>query len=130
MHKKRTMVETKRIHYLAEFELHQRKKETKKERKKERQKERKRREREKAERKREREKAERKREREKERREGGRKERKKDEQFAWAAILVYHFRNVCQLRHWYFHAQNNRRINPRCLESRETVKQRRFATAP
>ena len=57
------------------------------------------------------------------------KERKKDEQFAWAAILVYHFRNVCQLRQRYFHAQNNRLINPRCLESRETLKQRRSATA-
>ena len=49
------------------------------------------------------------------------KKKKKDEQFAWAAILVYHFRNVCQLRQWYFHAQNNRLINPRCLESRETL---------
>ena len=58
-----------------------------------------------------------------------RKKKKEDEQFAWAAILVYHFRNVCQLRQWYFHAQNNRLINPRCLESRETVKQRRSAKA-
>ena len=58
-----------------------------------------------------------------------RKKKKKDEQFAWAAILVYHFRNVCQLRQRYFHAQNNRLINPRCLESRETLKQRRSATA-
>ena len=49
------------------------------------------------------------------------KKKKKDEQFAWAAISVYHFRNVCQLRQWYFHAQNNRLINPRCLESRETL---------
>ena len=49
------------------------------------------------------------------------KKKKKDEQFAWAAILVYHFRNVCQLRQWYVHAQNNRLINPRCLESRETL---------
>ena len=49
------------------------------------------------------------------------KKKKEDEQFAWAAILVYHFRNVCQLRQWYFHAQNNRLINPRCLESRETL---------
>ena len=58
------------------------------------------------------------------------KERKKkeDEQFAWAAISVYHFRNVCPLRQRHFHAQNNRLINSRCLESRETVKQRRSAT--
>ena len=56
------------------------------------------------------------------------KKKKEDEQFAWAAILVYHFRNVCQLRQRYFHAQNNRLINPRCLESRETLKQRRSAT--
>ena len=45
-------------------------------------------------------------------------EEEEDEQFAWAAILFYHFRNVCQLRQRYFHAQNNRLINPRCLESR------------
>ena len=57
------------------------------------------------------------------------KKKKEDEQFAWAAILVYHFRNVCQLRQRYFHAQNNRLINPRCMESRETLKQRRSATA-
>ena len=59
------------------------------------------------------------------------KERKKkeDEQFAWAAISVYHFRNVCPLRHGHFHAQNNRLINPRRLESRETLKQRRSAMA-
>ena len=25
-------------------------------------------------------------------------ERKKDEQFAWVTILVYHFRNICQPR--------------------------------
>ena len=50
-----------------------------------------------------------------------RKKEEEDEQFAWAAILVYHFRNVCQLRQRYFHAQNNRLINPRCLESRETL---------
>ena len=58
------------------------------------------------------------------------KERKKkeDEQFAWAAISVHHFRNVCRLRQRYFHAQNNRLINPRCLESRETLKQRRSVT--
>ena len=49
------------------------------------------------------------------------KKKKEDEQFAWAAISVYHFRNVCQLRQRYFHAQNNRLINPRCLESRETL---------
>ena len=49
------------------------------------------------------------------------KKKKEDEQFAWAAISVYRFRNVCQLRQWYFHAQNNRLINPRCLESRETL---------
>ena len=51
------------------------------------------------------------------------KERKKkeDEQFAWAAILVYHLRNDCQVRQWYFHAQDNRLINPRCLEYRETL---------
>ena len=49
------------------------------------------------------------------------KKKKEDEQFAWAAILVYHFRNVCQLRQRYFQAQNNRLINPRCLESRETL---------
>ena len=49
------------------------------------------------------------------------KKKKKDEQFAWAAISVYHFRNVCQLSQRYFHAQNNRLINPRCLESRETL---------
>ena len=49
------------------------------------------------------------------------KKKKEDEQFAWAAISVYHFRNVCQLRQWYFHAQNNRLINPRCLESQEAL---------
>ena len=49
------------------------------------------------------------------------KKKKKDEQFAWAEISVQHFRNVCQLRQRYFHAQNNRLINPRCLESRETL---------
>ena len=54
--------------------------------------------------------------------------KKKDEQFAWAVISVYHFRNVSQLRQRYFHAQNNRLINPRCLESRETLEQRRSAT--
>ena len=48
-------------------------------------------------------------------------ERKKDEQFAWAAISVHHFRNVCQLHQRYFHAQNNRLINPRRLESREML---------
>ena len=48
-------------------------------------------------------------------------EEEEDEQFAWAAISVYHFRNVCQLRQRYFLAQNNRLINPRCLESRETL---------
>ena len=47
--------------------------------------------------------------------------KEEDEQFAWAAISVYHFRNVCQLRQRYFLAQNNRLINPRCLESRETL---------
>ena len=57
------------------------------------------------------------------------KKKKEDEQFAWAAILVYHFRNVCQLRQRYFHAQNNRLIKPRCLESRETLKQRISVTA-
>ena len=46
------------------------------------------------------------------------KKEEEDEQFAWAAISVYHFRNVCPLRQRYFHAQNNRLINPRCLESR------------
>ena len=54
---------------------------------------------------------------------------KEEEQFAWAAISVYHFRNVCQLRQRYFHAQNNRLINPRCLESLETLQQRRCANA-
>ena len=49
------------------------------------------------------------------------KKKKEDEQFAWAAISVYHFRNVCELRQRYFLAQNNRLINPRCLESRETL---------
>ena len=58
-----------------------------------------------------------------------RKKKKEDEQFAWAAISVYHFRNVCPLRQRYFHAQNNRLINPRCLESRETLQQPRSATA-
>ena len=58
-----------------------------------------------------------------------RKKEEEDEQFAWAAISVYHFRNVCPLRQRYFHAQNNRLINPRCLESRETLQQRRSATA-
>ena len=58
------------------------------------------------------------------------KEEEKDEQFTWAAISVYHFRNVCQLRQRYFHTQNNRLINPRCLDSRETIKRRRSATAP
>ena len=50
-----------------------------------------------------------------------RKKKKEDEQCAWAAILVYCFRDVCQLRQWYFHAQDNRLINPRWLESRETL---------
>ena len=54
--------------------------------------------------------------------------KKEDEQFAWAAISVYHFRNVCPLRQRYFHAQNNRLNNHRCLESRETLQQRRSAT--
>ena len=49
------------------------------------------------------------------------KKKKKDEQFAWAAISVYHFRNVCQFSQRYFHAQNNRLISPRYLESRETL---------
>ena len=43
---------------------------------------------------------------------------KEDEQFAWAEIMLYHFRNICQLCQRYFHTQNNRLINPRCLESR------------
>ena len=63
-----------------------------------------------------------------ERRKKERKKKEEDEQFAWAAILVYHFRNVCPLRQRHFHAQNNRLINPRCLESRQTLKQRRSAT--
>ena len=37
--------------------------------------------------------------------------------------------SAMQLRQRYLHAQNNRLINPRCLESRETLKQRRSATA-
>ena len=49
------------------------------------------------------------------------KKKKEDEQFAWAAISVCRFRNVCQLRQRYFLAQNNRLINPRCLVSRETL---------
>ena len=56
------------------------------------------------------------------------KKKNEDEQFAWAAISVYHFRNVCPLRQRYFHTQNNRLINPRCLESRETLQQPRSAT--
>ena len=63
-----------------------------------------------------------------ERRKKERRKKKEDEQFAWAAISVYHFRNVCPLRQRHFHAQNNRLINPRCLESRQTLKQRRSAT--
>ena len=47
--------------------------------------------------------------------------KKEDKQFAWAAISVYHFRIVCQLRQRYFHAQNNRLINPRRLEFREDL---------
>ena len=58
-----------------------------------------------------------------------RRKKKEDEQFAWAAISVYHFRNVCPLRQRHFHAQNNRLINPRCLKSREALKQRRSAMA-
>ena len=61
----------------------------------------------------------------KEERRRRRRKKKEDEQFAWAAISVYHFRNVCQLHQRYFHAQNNRLINPRCLDSRETLKRRR-----
>ena len=57
------------------------------------------------------------------------KKEEEDEQFVWAAILVYHSRNVWKLRQMYFHAQNNRLIIPRCLESQETLKQRRSATA-
>ena len=49
------------------------------------------------------------------------RKKKEDEQCAWAAILVYCFRDVCQLRQWYFHAQDNRLINPSCLESREVL---------
>ena len=49
------------------------------------------------------------------------RKKKEDEQCAWAAILVYCFRDVCQLRQWYFHAQDNRLINPRRSESRETL---------
>ena len=66
-------------------------------------------------------KKERRKEGKKERRKEGKKERKKkerkkkeDKQFAWAAISVYHFRNVCPLRQRHFHAQKNRLINPRC----------------
>ena len=44
------------------------------------------------------------------------------------ALDFPHFRNVCLLRKRYFHAQNNRLINPRCLESRETLKKRRSET--
>ena len=57
-----------------------------------------------------------------------RRKKKEDEQFAWAAISVHHFRNVCPLRQRHFHAQNNCLINPRCLKSREALKQRRSAT--
>ena len=57
------------------------------------------------------------------------KEGREDEQFAWVAISVYHFRKVCLVRQRHFHAQNNRLINPRCLESREMLKQRRSSTA-
>ena len=57
------------------------------------------------------------------------KKEEEDEQFAWAAIFVYHFINVYSLRQRYFQAQNNRLINPRCLESRETLQQRRSSTA-
>ena len=68
-------------------------------------------------------------ERRKKKEERRKKKKEEDEQFAWAAIFVYHFRNVCSLRQWYFQAQNNRLINPRCLESRETLQQRRSSTA-
>ena len=57
----------------------------------------------------------------KEERKKKKKKKKEDEQFAWAAISVYHLRNDCQVRQWYFYAQDNRLINPRCLESRETL---------
>ena len=57
------------------------------------------------------------------------KKEEEDEQFAWAAIFVYHLRNVYSLRQRYFQAQNNRLINLRCLESRETLQQRRSSTA-
>ena len=50
-----------------------------------------------------------------------RRKKKEDEQCVWAAILVYCFRDVCRLRQWYFHVQDNRLINPRCSESRETL---------
>ena len=47
--------------------------------------------------------------------------------FAWAAISVYPFRNFCHLRQRYFHAQNNRLINPRCLEPQETLTEQRIS---
>ena len=40
-------------------------------------------------------------------------EEKMNWHFAWAAISVYRFRNFSQLRQRYFHAQNNRLIDPR-----------------
>ena len=66
---------------------------------------------------------------ERRRRRKKKKKKEEDEHFAWAAIFVYHFRNVYSLRQRYFQAQNNRLINPRCLESRETLQQRRSSTA-
>ena len=42
-----------------------------------------------------------------------RRRKNKDEQFAWATISVYHFRNVCQPRYRYLHTQKNRLNIPR-----------------
>ena len=45
-------------------------------------------------------------------------EEEENEQFAWATISVYHFRNVCQPRKTYLQAQKIRLIIPRWLKFR------------
>ena len=57
------------------------------------------------------------------------KEDEEDEQFAWATISVYQFRNVCQPRYRYLSAQKNRLIIPRWLKCRETPRQRKIYRA-
>ena len=54
----------------------------------------------------------------KEEEERKKEEDEEDEQFAWATISVYHFRNVCQPRKRYLQAQKIRLIIPRWLKFR------------